>query len=128
MFARGLLRRCPRCGSFRAWFRRWWSMTPRCRACGYRYERQPGFSLGATTMNTIVTFGLIGVVLVVGVIASYPDVAVGPILAVAVPVAVIVPVVFYPISYTLWAAIDLAMRPLEPAEEAEAAAAVKGDA
>ena len=76
-------------------------------------------------MNTIVTFGLVGVVLVVGVIATYPDVAVVPILAVAVPVAVVVPIVFYPISYTLWAAIDLAMRPLEPAEEAEAAAAVE---
>ena len=79
-------------------------------------------------MNTIVTFGLIAVVLVVGVIGTYPDVAVGPILAVAVPVAVVVPVAFYPISYTLWAAIDLAMRPLEPAEEAEAAAAVEQSA
>ena len=101
-------------------------MTPRCRACGYRYERQPGFSLGATTMNTIVTFGLIAVVLVAGSIMTYPDLAVGRILAVAVPVAIVVPIVFYPISYTLWAAVDLAMRPLEPGEEAEAAAAVAG--
>lgn len=99
-------------------------MGQRCVGCGYRYERQPGFSLGATTINTIVTFGLIGIVLLVGVIATYPDISVGPILAVALPVAVVVPIVFYPVSYTAWAAVDLAMRPLEPAEVAEADAAV----
>lgn len=75
-------------------------------------------------MNTIVTFGLIAAVLVVGMIASYPDIAVGPILAVALPVAVIVPIVFYPVSYTLWAAVDLAMRPMEPHEVEEASVAV----
>ena len=75
-------------------------------------------------MNTIVTFALIGVVLLVGVITTYPDIAVGRILAVAVPVAVLAPILFYPISYTTWAAIDLAMHPLEPQDEAEAAAAV----
>lgn len=103
-------------------------MDPRCARCGYRYERQPGFSLGATTMNTIVTFGLIAVVIVVGMIATFPDIAVVPILVVAVAVAVVVPIAFYPISYTAWAAIDLAMRPLEPPEvaEADAAAAAKG--
>jgi len=35
-------------------------------------------------------------------------------------VAVVVPVVGYPFSYTIWAAIDLTMRPLEPAEVADA--------
>ena len=31
-----------------------------------------------------------------------------------VAVAVVVPLLFYPVSKTLWSAIDLAMRPLEP--------------
>jgi uncharacterized protein (DUF983 family) len=124
MLWRGLLRRCPRCGSFQAWFRGWWSMEPRCRSCGYGYERQPGFSLGAATINIIVTFGLIAVVLVVGVVASYPHVAVVPILAVALPIALVVPIVLYPVSYTVWAAVDLAMRPMEPHEIAEASAAL----
>lgn len=123
MLARGLLRRCPRCGSFRAWFRGWWSLLPRCRRCGYRYERQPGFSLGAVTVNTIVTFGLLAAVLVIGVIVSYPDVAAVPILVVSLPIAVVVPAIFYPVSYTVWAAIDLAMRPMEPHEIADAEAA-----
>jgi hypothetical protein len=71
-------------------------------------------------MNTIVTFGLLGVVLLVGSILTYPDLAVVPMLAAAVVVTVVVPILFYPVSYTLWAAIDLTMRPLEPAEVADA--------
>lgn len=124
MLWRGLLRRCPRCGSFRAWFRGWWKMAARCRSCGYGYERQPGFSLGAATINTIVTFGLIAVVMAVGFVTTYPDTSPGPILLVALPVAVVVPIVFYPVSYTVWAAVDLAMRPMEPHEIAEASAAL----
>jgi len=73
-------------------------------------------------MNTIVTFGLLAVVLLVGSILSYPDIAVVPMLIAAGLVAVLVPVVFYPFSYTIWAAIDLTMRPLDPAEAADAAA------
>jgi hypothetical protein len=103
-------------------------MRPRCRSCGYRWERQPGFSLGATTINTIVTFGLFGLVMLVGFIATYPDIAAVPILVGSIAIAVVVPIVFYPVSYTVWAAIDLAMRPLEPAERADAATALQGGA
>jgi hypothetical protein len=79
-----------------------------------------GFLLGAVTMNTIVTFGLLGIVLLVGSIATYPDIEVIPIVVVAIVVTVCVPILFYPLSYTLWAAVDLLMRPLEPAEVADA--------
>jgi uncharacterized protein (DUF983 family) len=121
MLGRALLRRCPRCGG-KGWFRGWFTKVERCRTCGYRYERQPGFLLGALTMNTIVTFGLLAVVLLVGSILSYPDIAVGPMLIAAAVVSVVVPVVFYPFSYTIWAAVDLTMRPLDAAEQADAAA------
>jgi uncharacterized protein (DUF983 family) len=120
MVLRALLLRCPWCGG-RGWTTGLLSRTDRCRTCGYKYERQPGFSLGATTMNTVVTFGLLAVVLVVGVVVTYPDVPTVPLMAVAVAVTAITPVVFYPFSYTLWAAVDLFMRPLEPAERADAA-------
>jgi uncharacterized protein (DUF983 family) len=121
MLGRALLRRCPRCGG-KAWFRGWFGKVDRCRTCGYRYERQPGFLLGALTINTIVTFGLLAAVLLVGTILSYPDIAVVPMLIAAAVVAVGVPIVFYPFSYTVWAAVDLTMRPLDPAEQADAAA------
>jgi uncharacterized protein (DUF983 family) len=121
MLARASRRRCPHCGG-RAWFRGWFAKDERCRTCGYRYERDPGFLLGALTVNTVVTFGVLAVILVVGFVVTYPDIAMVPILAVALPAVVVVPIVFYPFSYTIWSAVDLAMRPLEPAEEADAAA------
>jgi uncharacterized protein (DUF983 family) len=121
MVGRALLRHCPRCGG-QGWFTGWFAKGERCRTCGYRYERDPGFLVGALTMNTIVTFGVLAVILVVGIVVTYPDIAMVPILAVALPAMVVVPIVFYPFSYTLWAAVDLAMRPLEPGEVADAAA------
>ena len=76
--------------------------------------------LGAMTMNVIVTFFLLALVIVVGTVASYPDIAVVPMVTSGLAIAVGWPVFFYPMSYTLWAAVDLAMRPLEPAELADA--------
>ena len=123
MVLRGALRRCPRCGARKAWYTGWFRRGPRCLTCGYRYERQDGFSLGAAAVNTAVTFGVLFIVGFIGVIMTWPDLNAVAVLVPCVVIAVVLPVVFYPISYTLWAAIDLASRPLEPAEEAEAATA-----
>jgi uncharacterized protein (DUF983 family) len=123
MVLRGLLRRCPRCGARKAWYTGWFRRGPRCLTCGYRYERQDGFSLGAAAVNTAVTFGVLFIVGFIGVIMTWPDLNAVAVLVPCVVIAVVLPVVFYPISYTLWAAVDLASRPLEPAEEAEAATA-----
>jgi uncharacterized protein (DUF983 family) len=120
MVGRALLRRCPRCGGRGAWFSGWFRREPRCRTCGYRYERQEGFMLGAVTINTIITFGLLLAVLVVGMVLSYPDIAVAPIVIGCVAVAVVVPVVVFPITHTIWGAVDLAMHPLTPEEVADA--------
>ena len=73
--------------------------------------------VGAITINTILTFGAILVVLVVGMIVTYPEIAVVPIVAGCLVVA-------FPFTYTIWGAIDLAMHPLQPAEAADAARAV----
>lgn len=127
MVARALVRRCPRCGG-RGWFRGWFAKGERCVTCGYKYERQDGFLLGAVTINTIVTFGLMAVALVGGLIATAPDFATVPVVVATVAVAVIVPIAFYPFSYTLWAAVDLKMRPLEPDEIADARAALRSAA
>ena len=54
---------------------------------------------------------------------SLPDPHVTPALLVGIGViSTVVPVVFYPFSKTIWAAIHLAMEPLDEAEEADAAA------
>lgn len=121
MVLRALLRRCPRCGGRGAWYSGFFRRDDRCRTCHYRYERQDGFSLGAVTVNMMVTFGLIVIVGLVGILMTYPDIAALPICIACGAIAIVVPIVFYPVSYTVWAAIDLAMRPLEPREIADAA-------
>ncbi len=121
MVGRALLRRCPRCGG-QGWCVGWFRRVDRCRTCGYKYERAPGFVLGEVTMNTIVTFGLLALAITVGIATTYPDVPLVPLMVVVVAIAILVPVAFYPFSSTLWAAVDLTMHPLEPAEIADAAA------
>ncbi len=72
MLGRGAVRRCPRCGGRGAWFTGWFRRVDRCRTCGYRYEREEGFMVGAIAINTILTFGAILIVLVVGMIVTLP--------------------------------------------------------
>ena len=97
-------------------------MKVRCPGCGYRFEREEGFFLGAYVMNYAAAALVVGIDLV-AVIAAEANGAAGaliPILAAGVAAAVAVPIAFYPFSRTIWAAIDLVMRPLEPWEVAEA--------
>jgi uncharacterized protein (DUF983 family) len=116
--SRGLRRRCPLCGDtevFTSWFR----MRDRCPRCNFPFERIEGHWLGALGMNTIVSFGTLLVVLAVGLFATYPDPPVWPLIGIGVAVAVVVPLLFFPVSKTLWSAIDLLMRPLEPADDVD---------
>lgn len=115
LLRRALLKHCPVCGEghlFRAWFR----MRDRCPRCGLRFERIEGHWSGDLGINTIVSFGALFVTLVVGFALTYPDIPAVPLFACAVGVAVVVPLVFFPFSKTLWLAMDLMMRPLEPGE------------
>lgn len=76
--------------------------------------------LGAAAMNAIFTLGSLLVVMVVGFVATYPQIATWPLIAVTGIVALVVGIGGYPISYTTWLAVDLAMHPLEPDEIADA--------
>lgn len=75
---------------------------------------------GSMTINIIVTFAVLTVALAVGLILTIPDVPVGALLAVLFPLAVLVPVAIYPLTCTIWAAVELAMRPPDAAELADA--------
>jgi uncharacterized protein (DUF983 family) len=117
MVRRGLLRKCPWCGDRHAYFTRWFSKQRACRNCGTPWRRgDVGFELGAATINTIITFGVIIVAGAVAVTATSR--AIPPVTAVVclVIAAVAIPVLIYPVTYTLWQAFDLAMRPPEPGE------------
>jgi uncharacterized protein (DUF983 family) len=129
MIGRGALRRCPLCSGRGAWFRQWGRKDDRCHTCGFAWNRNTdGFMTGSMTINMIITFGLIFGVLVVMTVITYPELPVAPLVAVLLGIAVVVPLVIHPISYTLWLAIDLAMRPPSAAELADADAHTPADA
>jgi hypothetical protein len=62
-------------------------------------------------VSIILCFGALVVGVVIGVVSTLPDVAVAPLIVILGVGAIVLPVVVYPVSYTLWQAIDLAMRP-----------------
>ncbi|HET9291777.1 MAG TPA: DUF983 domain-containing protein [Actinomycetes bacterium] len=97
----------------------WRGLTLRCPRCGLRLERIEGHWLGALGMNTIVTFAAVMVAMIGGFLLTYPDGPLEAAVVVIVATAVIVPLAFFPVSKTLWSAIDLAMRPLEPDDDVD---------
>ena len=105
MLGRGLTRRCPRCGSGHL-FRHWVQMVPDCPRCGLHFEREAGYWTGAMAINVVLVGGAFTVVFVIAMALTIPDVPVAPLLAFFVPFMLIAPLIAYPVSKTLWVAID----------------------
>jgi uncharacterized protein (DUF983 family) len=118
LLARGLTLRCPLCGGG-GLFRHWFTIVDRCPRCAFRLERVEGHWLGALGMNTIVSFAVVLAATIVAFVLTYPDGSVTVAVTAIVAVAVVVPLAFYPVSKTLWSAIDLAMTPLEPEDDVD---------
>lgn len=116
MVWRGLRRRCPLCGR-RGIFDSWFDLRDRCPTCNYPTNRVDDQWIGALGMNMIVVFTALVGVIAVGFAVTYPDPPVAVLLGVTVAVAVVLPITFFPISKSLWSAIDLAMRPPEPRDD-----------
>ena len=74
--------------------------------------------LGALAISFILTGGALITTLTIGVLLTYPNLAIVEILIATIGTTLIVGIFGYPISYTTWLAIDLIMRPLDKAEEA----------
>ena len=128
MLRRGLVRRCPHCGNRHAFFEKWFGRRERCAGCGLRWERNyEGFMLGAMAISFITTGGSLLITMLIGVVTTYPEVPLGPVLGSTVGVTVLVGVFGYPISYTLWQAIDLYLRPLSEDDGEEHARTVLSD-
>ncbi|CAN5568485.1 hypothetical protein BH24ACT26_BH24ACT26_10830 [soil metagenome] len=115
LVVRALRRRCPVCGvgtPFTGWFR----MTETCPHCGYRFEREDGYWVSAMIVNTAVTEVLFGIIFVAVLIATIPDVDWAPLLIVGLVTNTLVPVFFYPLSKTVWVALNIYFHPLELSE------------
>lgn len=83
--------------------------------------------LGAMAISFITTGGSLLVTMLIGVVSTYPDVPLAPVLGSTVAVTLVVGVLGYPISYTLWQAIDLYLRPISEDDGEEHARTVVGD-
>jgi uncharacterized protein (DUF983 family) len=108
LLGRGIRRRCPRCGTKDLWDS-FFKMKDPCPACGLQFERgdSAGHFLGAVMINLVVTEMAFGIVLLAGILLTWPNVPWVTILMVSVAVNATVPIVFYPFSLTIWAAFDL---------------------
>ncbi|HET9310073.1 MAG TPA: DUF983 domain-containing protein [Actinomycetota bacterium] len=111
--ARGLRKRCPRCGE-RDTFVSWFAMRTACPRCQWRFEKEEGGYLGAMVLNYVVAIGLWLVILVVGLILTLPDLPVLALTLVSVAVLVLVPLAFFPRSKTIWAAVEYLVLRAEP--------------
>ena len=125
-FLRGWSKHCGVCGQGRL-FRRWFWMEPVCPRCGLRFERMEGQITGDIGVNTIVSFGMLLVVLLGGFLLTWPDPPIGLLIGASAATAVLVPLFFLPFSKTVWLAADLMMRPLEPGEVREGYGPQRGD-
>ena len=118
MIGRGVLKRCPLCGTGRL-FVRWFRMRERCPGCGHRFEREEGWFFGAYVVNLGVVEGLLlllGVIPCIVLFAADPDRSIWPFVVSGLVASVGGPLLFYPFSRTIWAAIDLLMRPTDASE------------
>jgi uncharacterized protein (DUF983 family) len=120
---RGATRHCPRCGSGGLFPRGHLGMAERCPRCGFKFEREEGFFLGAYVVNFGVCEGLVAVLLFVyiGLLAARPGTPWWPFVAAGLVVGLLGPVLFYPFAQTIWTAIHLAMHPLDEREAEDAA-------
>lgn len=91
-----------------------------CSNCGLRFEREPGYWVGAVVVNTAVIFATFLLVFGGMVLLTYPDVPWGLVLGVTLGANVVIPLIFYPISKSVWSGMELSWHPLEP-DEIEAA-------
>ena len=115
VFLRGWVKHCPVCGQGHL-FRRWFWMKESCPRCGLVFNRIEGQWSGDIGVNTIVSFGVLLIVLLGGVLVTWPTPPMVAIGIAAIAVAVLMPIFFLPFSKTVWLASDLLLRPLEPGE------------
>jgi uncharacterized protein (DUF983 family) len=118
LLTRGITKRCPLCGGGDL-FTGWFTMRERCPRCDFPLDRVEGHWLGSLGVNTIVSFGVLFATVVAGVVIFYPDIPVLGLMVAVVVVGLVVPLLFFPFSRTIWSAIDLAMRPVEPDDDVD---------
>ena len=128
MLLRGALWRCPWCAKPRAFFTGWFAKGPNCRGCGLAWRRgDEGFELGAASIAAIITLGTLVTALGISLAVTWPEVAVVSLLLVLGAAAVVVPIVTYPMTFTVWQALDIVMRPVSSSDFSDVASLTTPD-
>jgi uncharacterized protein (DUF983 family) len=108
---RALTRRCPYCGGSGV-FDGYFALRERCPRCGVRFEREEGYFLGGYALNLVVAESLalgLALVLIFRTEARHLPLLWQEVIAVALAIAF--PVVLFPLSRTVWIAMDLVFYP-----------------
>lgn len=118
MLARGLVKHCPLCGSGRL-FDGWFRMKERCPGCGYRFEREQGFGLGAFVVNLAVTealLAILGIIPLIVLLSNDPNADITPVIVGLVVAGIVGTFVSFPFCRTVWVAFELMIRPVDRGE------------
>jgi len=108
---RALTRRCPYCASPGV-YEGYFALRERCPRCGVLFEREEGYFLGAYALNLIVA-EFLGLGLAIFLIFK-TDLRYLPLIwqeVIAVALAIAFPVALFPVSRTVWIAMDLVFHP-----------------
>lgn len=104
LLQRGFCLRCPLCGQGPL-FAGWFAMHERCQHCRWRFEREPGYFLGAMYIN----YGVTVVIALLGYFALeyWAPVSLTMQLVLWVVFGTLFPVVFFRHARGLWLGFDL---------------------
>lgn len=85
-----------------------------------------GHELGALTIGLVLNIGLVLAAVGIALALTVPDVPVVTLYVILASAAIVIPVVTWPLTHTIWIAIDLRVRPVGDDEAAEAASWLSG--
>ncbi len=100
-------------------FSSFFQVRDRCPRCNFPLQREDGHWLGAIGINTMVTFGLLFLTMLVSFLLTIEDRRAVAVLVPCLLVAGLTPLLFFGSSHTLWSAIELAMNPLSPRDDVD---------
>lgn len=81
-----------------------------------KFEREPGYWVGAMIVVTTITFGLFLILLIGGILITWPDPPWTWLLGVTLAANLVTPITAYPQAKLMWSALELGWHPLEPHE------------
>ena len=110
LLARGLRKRCPRCGGGEI-FRSYYTLEPQCPHCAYPFEREEGYWVGAVIVNTAVVEAIFFVLFIGILVATLPEINWRAMLVAGIVTNGVFPFLFFPYSKTVWMALDLYFHP-----------------